>query len=120
MRKEDNTMDIEMETLITDVTHQLDQIGIEYMIGGSVASSVHGIPRFTRDLDIVVDLKQAHIPQLVSVFKPNYYIDSDMIQDAIDVQLSPNLHATFNIFHNTNMAKVDMFLLKPDSWSQCQ
>ncbi len=34
----------------------LEELGIEYEIGGSVASSLHGDPRQTRDADLVVDL----------------------------------------------------------------
>ena len=33
----------------------LDQAGIPYMIVGSYASTFHGEPRMTRDIDVVVD-----------------------------------------------------------------
>jgi hypothetical protein len=34
----------------------LDRLGIHYAIGGSFASSFHGIARATQDLDLVVEL----------------------------------------------------------------
>ena len=37
-------------------TGPLEETGIVYMVGGSVASMVYGEPRLTNDIDIVVDL----------------------------------------------------------------
>ena len=38
-----------------------NRLGISYAVGGSLASSVHGIPRATIDIDIIVDLQQQQI-----------------------------------------------------------
>ena len=38
--------------------------GITWHIGGSVASSVHGSPRATNDIDLVVDLRHEHVAAL--------------------------------------------------------
>ena len=35
----------------------LDRLGIECLVGGSLASSIHGIPRATLDVDIVADVR---------------------------------------------------------------
>jgi len=43
----------------------LKQLNIPYQIGGSVASSAHGLPRLTIDADIVADLKLEHVQPLV-------------------------------------------------------
>jgi predicted nucleotidyltransferase len=40
--------------LLKHVVHQLEAAGIEYMISGSVASSLQGEPRASHDIDIVV------------------------------------------------------------------
>lgn len=39
----------------------LDALGIDWLVGGSVASSIHGIPRATQDIDIVADLSPGHV-----------------------------------------------------------
>lgn len=39
-----------------ELTAGLDELALEYVVGGSVASSLHGIPRSTHDIDIVVTL----------------------------------------------------------------
>ena len=43
----------------------LDRAEIPYSIGGSVASSTHGIPRTTMDVDLVADIKPDQIDELV-------------------------------------------------------
>ena len=38
------------------VVRALDGLGIRYLVGSSLASSVHGIPRSTQDIDLLVEL----------------------------------------------------------------
>lgn len=47
-----------------NVLRQLDDAGIDYMIGGSVASSIYGEPRTTRDVDIVVQVEDQSLRSL--------------------------------------------------------
>lgn len=54
---------VEVTLQVIDVLEALD---IPHHLGGSFASSVHGVPRQTHDADIVVDLDSRHIPELVS------------------------------------------------------
>jgi len=44
----------------------LDEMEIRYFAGGSVASSIHGIARYTQDVDIVADLAPEHMERLAS------------------------------------------------------
>ena len=39
------------------VTSVLERLEVEYVVGGSLATSLHGIPRATLDVDIVADLQ---------------------------------------------------------------
>ena len=39
----------------------LDAMNVSYLIGGSLASSVHGVIRTTNDADIVADLALWHV-----------------------------------------------------------
>lgn len=41
---------------LKDISHQLERAGIGYMVIGSIAVAVYGIPRFTRDIVITVAL----------------------------------------------------------------
>ena len=46
----------------------LEELEIPYMITGGVASVIYGDPRFTRDIDVVLELRGAHIGRLASAF----------------------------------------------------
>jgi hypothetical protein len=48
------------------VAGYFDRIGIPYVIGGSFASSVHGEPRSTNDIDMVADLRDADVDAFVA------------------------------------------------------
>ena len=90
----------------------LEQLSIRYYIGGSVASSAHGLPRTTIDVDIVVDLKHTQVKTIVAALQSGFYIDADVIHTAIDNE------ATFNIVHLETFIKLDIFILKSAPYDQ--
>ncbi len=96
----------ELFPALAPVVSAFHKIGIPYYIGGSISSSIHGIPRTTMDIDIIADIKQDHVEALYLSLEPDYYIDKDMIQEAIRLQSS------FNIIHFDSMMKIDIFVLK--------
>lgn len=83
-----------------------DRLGIPYLIGGSLASAVHGIVRATMDADLVADINSQQVSPLVESLESEFYIDADMILDAIQH------NSSFNLIHLETMFKVDVFLLK--------
>ena len=86
----------------------LDRIEIPYMIGGSGASSIHGVPRTTADIDLVVEIRAQHVPALVAELRQVFYIDEHQVRDAID-------HArSFNLIHLWTSYKFDLFPLTRD------
>jgi hypothetical protein len=87
-----------------EVTTALDALGLRYLVGGSLASSVHGIPRSTEDVDLLVELPGRHVDALRAALTPSFYVDADMIRDAIVRR------ASFNIIHLATMFKVDIFV----------
>lgn len=58
-----NTSDI--IDAITSIVASFEQLGIDYYIGGSVVSSVYGIPQATFDVDLIADLRAEHMRDLV-------------------------------------------------------
>ena len=52
-----------------------DRFGIEYMVGGSVASSITGLWRATQDIDIVARVPLHQIPILEKALNGNFYTD---------------------------------------------
>jgi len=88
------------------VVKVFEKIGISYYLGGSVASSAYGIARATLDVDLVADLSTQHVNPLTEMLKADYYIDKEMILDAI------KRRSSFNIIHLETMLKVDIFIIK--------
>jgi hypothetical protein len=76
-----------------------DSLGIRYVVGGSLASSIYGIPRATQDVDFVADLRLSHVEAITSALTEEFYVDADMISDAI------KRRASFNVIHLTTMFK---------------
>jgi len=91
----------------------LDHLSISYYIGGSIASSVFGLPRSTMDIDIIADIQPSHIPRLKKQLENEFYIDEHMIQEAIN-QLS-----SFNLIHLETAIKIDIFIPKKDKYYDC-
>ena len=83
-----------------------ERLGIPYLIGGSLASALHGIVRATMDADLVADIKPEQVPPLVASLENEFYIDTEMILDAIQYP------GSFNLIDLDTMFKVDVFILK--------
>lgn len=96
----------ELFPALNPVISAFDNLGILYYIGGSISSSIHGIPRTTMVIDIIADIKQEHVESLYLSLETTYYIDKDMIKDAI------RHHSSFNLIHFDSMMKIDIFVLK--------
>ncbi len=90
------------------VIKRLESAGISYMITGSVATNFYTTPRMTRDIDIVINVNEDDTGKIYSLFSEDFYIDRDMIKDAI------HRKQMFNIIHNESVIKVD-FVVKKDT-----
>jgi len=91
-----------------DVGRRLDTIGLPWVIGGSLASSVHGEPRATLDVDMVVVLRARQVNAFVDALERDYYIDRDSVRTAVKDSTS------FNAVHFASAVKVDFFVAGAD------
>jgi hypothetical protein len=87
---------------IAAVVGALDSMGIPWFLSGSLASSLHGVPRATNDADIVADLPLSAVSELVRRLGDGYYADEAMIRDAFE------RGAACNIIWLQSMMKVDL------------
>jgi hypothetical protein len=92
----------------------LEAVGVDYMIGGSVASGIHGIPRMTQDVDMMTRLGHDVVDKLVALLKEEFYIDADMAHEAIDNASS------FNVIYLATMTKGDLFIAGNSAWTQSE
>ncbi len=91
-----------------------DSLSIPYVICGSLASSLYGIPRSTQDVDLVADIQPSQVEALVASLGEEFYADAEMIRDAI------RRRSSFNVIHLATMFKADIFSLQEDAWSQTE
>lgn len=96
------------------VIEVLEQLGVDYVIGGSFASARHGMARATMDSDLVVDLQIEHVQPFVNQLKNKFYIDEYAVRNAIEN------FSSFNLIHLETMFKVDVFAPKPRPFDQQQ
>jgi hypothetical protein len=108
------TMQGEATRITLLVTQTLERIGISYAVGGSLASSLHGVMRSTLDVDIVADMRLEHIQPLVAALSQEFYADDEMMRDAIEH------HSSFNLIHYETAFKVDIFIRKLRAFDQMQ
>jgi len=89
---------------LTPVVEALERLGVTYHIGGSVASSLHGTPRSTNDVDLVADLRTQHVEPLCQALRGTYYAEPELAFDAIRHK------SCFNVLHLATGYKVDIFV----------
>jgi len=94
------------QELLTRAVQALENAGIEYMLTGSVVSSLQGEPRATHDIDIVVAVRgQAAKGLLESFPPPRFYLDEEAIAEAIRER------GMFNLIDTSTADKVDFWIL---------
>ena len=101
-------------TITLLVTDAFEKLNVPYLIGGSLASALHGTARSTLDVDLVADLQAEQVSQLVELLQREFYIDEQMIRAAVQHKSS------FNLIHLSTMFKVDVFITKNRRFDQLQ
>lgn len=86
----------------------LDSLGVPWVLGGSLASSIVGEPRATMDIDVAVALDLGQVDLLVAAVEGDYYVSADSARDAVV------RHSSFNLIHFESGMKVDLFPLSDD------
>ncbi len=96
--------------VIKEVAKRLEAAGIGYMITGSVAANFYTIPRMTRDVDIVVELRVEDCDRVFRLFKDDFYADKDAITEAV------RKHGMFNCIHLESVVKIDFIVRKDEPY----
>ena len=95
------------ESALTEVrilAQFLAEFGLDCVVGGSVASSFYGPPRFTNDADISVPAFRGREEALVARLQADYYIS------LIAVRQANETHSSFNVLRNASGFKIDVFI----------
>jgi hypothetical protein len=104
----------ELRALLERLVRMLDSSGVPFMIAGSFASTAHGLPRTTQDLDVVIDPPTPEaLDSLVGSMSPDdYYVDLDAARGAL------RRRAMFNVIDHASGWKVDFIVRKNRAFSR--
>jgi hypothetical protein len=98
-----------LDDLLSRLAPALERAQMIYMVTGSVASSAHGMPRSTRDLDIVIAPTRPQLLELMRGFpSSDYYADEQQAFRALANR------SQFNVIDNATGWKID-FIIAEDS-----
>jgi len=100
--------------VLSQIARALEEQGVAYVVVGSFASSMRGVYRATADIDIVADLKTAHVKPLVEALQETFYIDEQAVRRATARR------GSFNAIHFDAVFKIDIFVPPADSFSRQQ
>ncbi len=104
----------ELSEFLGRIVQLLDDAKMPFMIAGSFASTTHGIPRTTQDIDIVIDPADAKsLDAFVGSMSPEtYYVDVDAARDAF------KRRSMFNVIDQVSGWKADFILRKNRAFSR--
>jgi hypothetical protein len=88
-----------------------NHLKINYLIGGSLASSLYGIPRATQDVDIVAEITNDNLQNLIALLENDFYVDPDLGTEALENKTS------FNVIDKETIYKIDIFVCSNDELS---
>lgn len=92
--------------VLRDVSERFARADIPFMLTGSFAMTYYAQPRMTRDIDVVVELRDVPPLLVASIFEPDYYVSDTAISQALADQ------SMFNIVHMASVIKVDLIVRK--------
>ena len=98
--------------LIDLFVRPLNQLGIRYVVSGSVAAMLYGEPRITHDIDFVVFLRAEDALRLAGIFPPpGYYVPPT---EVITTEMTRECRGHFNIIHIGSGFKADFYTANRD------
>jgi hypothetical protein len=100
--------------LFDELRDALDQLDVPYAIMGGIAASVWGIPRFTHDIDIVVDRKASETgPLLQALAGRGYVVPEEFLRGWTD-RLAGTRKLAVRRLVGGHVWDVDVFLAESD------
>lgn len=104
-----------LRDFVESITGWLEQAGVPYMLAGSLASTLHGRPRSTQDVDLVIDPTEATLRAFVAAV-PNdrAYVD---LAAALEAHRARDM---FNVIDMETGWKADLIVRKARAFSSSE
>ena len=96
------------------LTAALEALGIRYAVGGSLASSLHGVPRATQDVDVVAEVGLGQIDALAGALDKDFVVEPPAMREAV------LRRSSFNIIDREEVFKLDVFVPGADPLARSQ
>lgn len=98
-------MDIQQDELLRLLIEILERHRLRYFVTGSVAAIYYGEPRFTNDIDVVVDLSKPQIKDFCAEFPTGeFYVSEEAVERAVE------RHGMSNVIHIRSSLKIDIMI----------
>jgi len=106
---------MEQSELLRFVVSVLERLALRYFVTGATVTIFYGEPRFTNDIDIVVDLPEGAVPEFCRQFpEDDFYVSQDAASDAV------RRHSQFNIIQPGSGLKVDVIVPPPSEFNRAR
>jgi hypothetical protein len=100
------------EEVIKKVTGAFDKHNILYMLIGGIAVNYYGRPRFTHDVDMIIQIQLKNAQEIISLFEREFYVAIEGVIEAIQYG------TMFNLIHQETGFKVDCWVLKDEEYAK--
>ena len=100
-----------IETL-RDFVAKASELEIEYMVTGSFAMSAYGEIRFTRDIDVVLQISEDQATPFAQLFAADYYVSEESVRRAI------LRRSMFNVINQEHGGKLDCIVMKDTDFAR--
>ncbi len=94
------------------VLNKLEGCGIGYMLTGSFASNMHGVPRTTYDADIVIEVEPVSLEEFIQSLGDEFYVSREAAREAVSSR------RMFNVIHLLTGFKIDFIIRKARPFSK--
>jgi hypothetical protein len=106
---------MEQSELLRFVVSVLERLGLRYFVTGSTVTIFYGEPRFTNDIDVVVDLPADTVTEFCRQFpEDDFYVSAEAATDAV------RRHSMFNIIQPRSGLKVDVIIPAPSEFNRAR
>jgi len=104
---------MEQSELLRHASDVCENLGLAYLVTGSTATIAYGEPRFTNDIDIVVDLLLDKVAAFCAGFPSDqFYCSESAVREAVGRQ------EQFNVLHPASGLKIDFIVMTNSEFDQ--
>lgn len=97
---------MELENTLKKIARILSEFKIPYLVTGGVAIVVWGRPRYTADIDIIIELEREKVKKFIAALSEEGYVDEDVVNEALKFK------SEFNFIDQESGMKVDFWILE--------